>query len=164
MLVDVVSRNGNLMLNFPLPNSGMLDKEELAILEEITDWMRVNGEAIYATRPWKISGTGPGSAKSAADETNFNENARKPLTSNDVRFTTKGGVLFALVMGVPEKQALVAPLAAGGAADAGKIAQVELLGFPGKLTWRQDSTGLSIELPATKPCKHALAFRIHGAI
>jgi len=164
MLVDVVSRNGNLMLNFPLPNSGMLDKDELAILQEITDWMHINGEAIYATRPWKISGTGPGSAKSGAKETNFNENVRKPLTSNDVRFTSKGDILFALVMGVPEKQALVAPLAAGGASGARKITQVELLGFPGKLTWRQDPTGLSIELPPRKPCKHALAFRIHGAI
>jgi alpha-L-fucosidase len=164
MLVDVVSRNGNLMLNFPLPNSGMLDKDELAILQDIAGWMRINGEAIYATRPWKLSGAGPGSAKSATKETNFNENARKPLTSDDVRFTTKGDVLYAFVMGLPEKQALIAPLAASAASGAGKITQVELLGCPGKLPWRQDATGLSIELPPKKPCQHALAFRIRGAI
>jgi alpha-L-fucosidase len=59
MLVDIVSRNGNLLLNFPLPSDGMLDPKELAILEEITKWMSVNGEAIYGTRPWKIYGEGP---------------------------------------------------------------------------------------------------------
>ncbi|MGB7845577.1 MAG: alpha-L-fucosidase [Candidatus Acidiferrum sp.] len=72
MLVDVVSRNGNLMLNFPLPNSGMLDDQELGILAEITDWMNVNGEAIYATRPGKIAGTGPSTKKSSSGDTNFN--------------------------------------------------------------------------------------------
>src|SRR5260370_28478076 len=59
LLVDIVSRNGNLLLNFPLPNSGMLDAEELKILAEITKWMATNGSAIYATRPWKIYGAGP---------------------------------------------------------------------------------------------------------
>jgi alpha-L-fucosidase len=160
MLVDVVSRNGNLMLNFPLPNSGMLDKDELAILDEITDWMRVNSEAIYATRPWKICGAGPGSAKSSAKETNFNENARKELTAEDVRFTTKGNVLFAFVMGVPEKRAVIGPLGAEAQPSVGKIERIELLGFPGKLKWRQEESELTIELPETKPCKHALAFKV----
>ena len=59
MLVDIVSRNGNLLLNFPLPNSGELDAEELKILEGITSWMAVNNEAIYGTRPWKMYGEGP---------------------------------------------------------------------------------------------------------
>lgn len=59
MLVDIVSRNGNLLLNFPLPNRGELDAEELKILEGITSWMAVNNEAIYGTRPWKIYGEGP---------------------------------------------------------------------------------------------------------
>lgn len=164
MLVDVVSRNGNLMLNFPLPNSGMLDEDELALLAEITDWMRVNGEAIYATRPWKISGAGPSSAKTAEKETNFNENARKELTAEDVRFTTKGNVLFAFVMGIPEKRALVAPLARNAQSGAAKITQVELLGFPGKLNWVQDESGLSVELPDAKPRRYALAFKVYGLV
>ena len=63
MLCDIVSRNGNLMLNFPLPNSGELDAEELKILDEITAWMAVNSEGIYATRPWKIFGDGPARAR-----------------------------------------------------------------------------------------------------
>jgi len=59
LLVDIVSRNGNLMLNFPLPNSGELDYEEMVILDEITKWMAINSEGIHATRPWKIFGDGP---------------------------------------------------------------------------------------------------------
>ena len=59
LLADIVSRNGNLMLNFPLPNSGMLDDDELKVLSGITDWMAVNSEAIHDTRPWKIFGDGP---------------------------------------------------------------------------------------------------------
>jgi alpha-L-fucosidase len=166
MLLDVVSRNGNLMLNFPLPNSGMLDDQELAILAEITGWMSVNGDAIYATRPWKISGSGPGIRKPTATgaETNFNEKDRKQLTSEDLRFTTKGDTLYVFVMGLPDKSLVVPSLAPGGKLTVGNIQNVELLGYGGKLTWRQDETGLSVQLPETKPCKFALAFRVRGAI
>lgn len=69
MLVDVVSRNGNLMLNFPLPNSGELDTEELKILDEITRWMAVNSEGIYGTRPWTIFGDGPVASTPPVTET-----------------------------------------------------------------------------------------------
>ncbi|MGC2768365.1 MAG: alpha-L-fucosidase [Candidatus Acidiferrum sp.] len=166
MLVDVVSRNGNLMLNFPLPNSGMLDDRELRILAEITDWMNVNGKAIYATRPWKILGSGPSTEKpkTPGAKTNFNEKDRKDLSSEDIRFTVKGDTLFVFVMGLPEKEAIVPPLAATGKFAVGTIVSVELLGYPGKLVWRQDASGLTIQLPESKPCKYALAFRVRGAI
>ena len=65
MLVDIVSRNGNLLLNFPLPNSGMPDDKEMAILQAITEWMNVNSEGIYSTRPWKIFGAGLGAETQA---------------------------------------------------------------------------------------------------
>ena len=100
------------MLNFPLPNNGMLDDDELKILSEITAWMAVNSEAIYATRPWKIFGEGPGTAKTAA-EAKFNERNRKNLTHEDVRFTTKGQTLYAFFMGWPEAEKQVTIVAAG---------------------------------------------------
>jgi alpha-L-fucosidase len=59
LLVDIVSKNGNLLLNFPLPNSGELDADEMKVLEGITRWMAVNSEGIYGSRPWKIYGAGP---------------------------------------------------------------------------------------------------------
>jgi alpha-L-fucosidase len=153
MLVDIVSRNGNLMLNFPLPSNGMLDAKEEKILAEITDWMRVNGEAIYATRPWKIYGAGP-STQIAASDPKFNESKRKELTAEDIRFTTKGNTLFVFLMGWPQKQAVIEQLATD------RIDNVEMLGYKGKLQWTQDETGLKVQMPAEKPCNHAVALKI----
>jgi len=163
LLVDIISKNGNLMLNFPLPSSGMLDDRELKILADITTWTSVNGEAIFATRPWKISGQAASGATTPAQDTNFNESKRKTLTAEDVRFTTKGQTLYAFVMGWPERQATIAPLANNSPNAPGKIEDVELLGFPGKLKWERDEAGLRIMLPEKKPCDHAVAFRISGA-
>jgi alpha-L-fucosidase len=162
MLVDIVSRNGNLMLNFPLPASGMLDLEELNVLSAITDWMAVNSEAIHGSRPWKIFGEGPGTEASAKGGA-FNENERKDLTADDVRFTTKGDVLYAFVMGWPEYQAVIRPLALKTALRVGTIRNVELLGFDGKVEWSQDEAGLKVMTPARRPCEHAVVFKVTGA-
>jgi alpha-L-fucosidase len=161
LLVDIVSRNGNLLLNFPLPNNGMLDPEELKILEEITRWMRINGEAIYATRPWKIFGDGP-ALNTISSESNFNENGRTDLTGEDIRFTTKGKTLYAFLMGWPDGQAVIAPLALGGKLDPGKIGAVDLLGHRGPVQWVQDATALRVSLPREKPCDHAVVLKIQG--
>ncbi len=160
MLCDIVSRNGNLMLNIPLPNSGMPDDEELKMLEGITAWMAVNSEAIYGTRPWKISGN---AAAPGAGDTKFNERNRRDLTAADVRFATKGGALYAFVMGWPEREAAMPTLALGGKLDVGRIRNVELLGHKGKLKFTQDQAALRIELPPAKPSEHAIAFKIVGA-
>jgi alpha-L-fucosidase len=66
MLVDIVSRNGNLLLNFPLPGSGQLDDRELTVLFALTDWMSVNQDGIHGTRPWKINGDRPSSVPAFA--------------------------------------------------------------------------------------------------
>jgi alpha-L-fucosidase len=163
MLVDIVSRNGNLLLNFPLPASGALDLEELSVLAEITSWMDINSEAIHGTRPWKIFGEGPGS-ESAGRNSSFNESKRKDLTAADVRFTTKGETLYAFVMGWPEYQAVIRPLATKTELRVGKIQNVELLGFGGKLDWSQDESGLKVLMPQQKPSKYAVAFRVTGAV
>jgi len=163
LLVDAVSRNGNLLLNFPLRNDGTLDPEEQAILAEITAWMQVNGDAIYATRPWKIFGDGPHSKVKSDPKVKYNESLREDFNVDDTRFTTKGGDLFAFVMGVPEREAVIAPLAASRGHFRGKIERVTLLGHDAPLKWTLDATaGLKIELPVEKPAKHALAFRISG--
>ena len=154
MLVDIVSRNGNLMLNFPLPSSGELDPEERNILSEITKWMAVNSEGIYSTRPWKIFGDGPGTA-AAAQGTRFNERNRKALTADDFRFTTKGKTLYAFCMGWPEKEVVIKQ-----ATD--KVRNVELLGFKGKLKWSQDEAGLKVQMPAQKPSDYAVTLKIVG--
>jgi len=151
MLADIVSRNGNLLLNFPLPNSGELDREELRILSEITAWMAVNGEGIYGTRPWKVFGEGPGAQ--VKPKAAFNENGRQDLTAEDVRFTSKGNSLYAFIMGWPQPEAVVHAVAQ-------KVENVELLGYAGKLQWSQDAGGLKVRMPSAKPCEHAVALKI----
>ncbi len=155
MLVDSVSRNGNLLLNFPLPGSGALDSQELQVLDEIAKWMTVNSEGIYGTRPWKVFGEGPSAQPPMENQgrLGFNESGRKALTADDVRFTAKGKTLYAFVMGWPEKEALVRT-------DAGRIRSVELQGFKGRLKWRQDAEGLKVQMPAGKPSDHAIALKI----
>jgi alpha-L-fucosidase len=165
MLVDIVSRNGNLLLNFPLPGSGQLDDRELAVLSAITDWMAVNKEGIYASRPWKIYGDGPSTLPSMErpGRLGFNERGRKDLTPEDIRFTTKGGVIYAFVMGIPQQQAIIKPLASNSPQQPGKIQHVELLGHKGKLKWTQDETALKVDLPDQKPCDFALTFKVATA-
>ncbi len=159
LLVDIVSRNGNLLLNFPLPASGQLDLEERNVLAAITKWMAVNSEGIHGTRPWKIFGESPQTAAVAATSA-FNEKQRKDLTADDVRFTTKGDTLYAFVMGWPKYQANIKPLATGTWLRVGKIQRVELLGFDGQLQWAQSEAGLKIMLPEKAPSEHAVAFKI----
>jgi alpha-L-fucosidase len=163
MLCDIVSRNGNLMLNFPLPNSGMLDDDELKVLDGITRWMAVNGEGIFGTRPWKVSGNNtppPGDRQQG-----FNERNRKDLTAADIRYTTKNGVLYVFVMGWPDpgRPHELAQLALGGKPGAGKVRRVELLGHKGNLKFTQNETALAVELPNEKPCDYAVTLKIEGA-
>jgi alpha-L-fucosidase len=120
--------------------------------------MAVNGEGIYATRPWKTFGEGPGSKVKGSAA--FNERGRKDLTAEDVRFTTKGKTLYAFVMGWPGKQAVVAPLASKGKLEVGKIRNVELLGYKGKVKWTQDEGGLKVEMPEEKPSDHAVTLKV----
>jgi alpha-L-fucosidase len=161
LLVDIVSRNGNLMLNIPLPNSGEPDYEERVILDEITKWMAINSEGIYGTRPWKIFGDGPVASAPASERgTRFNEAGRKELTADEVRFTTKGDTLYAFIMGWPEKLALIKPLATSSPLSPPKIRNVELLGYKDKVTWIQDEQGLTVVMPEQKPSDYAIALKI----
>jgi len=171
MLVDIVSRNGNLLLNFPLPSNGMLDAEELKILDEITRWMAVNSEAIYSTRPWKTFGSGPsagntGAAREGVSDHHlaqaFNERNRKDLSFQDVRYTQKGKDLFAFAMGWGQQEAVFPELGTASSHRPGKIRNVALLGFSGPLKWRQDADGLKVQPPAQKPCEHAIVFRVES--
>lgn len=162
MLVDIVSRNGNLMLNFPLPSSGMLDPKELAILAEITDWMGVNSEGIYDTKPWKIYGYGPGS-KTAASGSSFNESQRTDLGAGDIRFTQKEDALYVFFMGWPSGNLVLEGLGNQGPRDPGKINRIQLLGHPLELSWTAAAQDLEVEIPASPPCKYGYALKITRA-
>ena len=162
LLVDIVSKNGNLLLNFPLPNSGELDPEEMNVLEGITAWMAVNSEGIHSSRPWKIYGEGP-STKAKIEAGNFNEDKQKDLMAEDIRFTTKGSMIYAFVMGQPEKEAVVNALGLASPQNPGKVARVELLGHGGDLKWKQDESALSVGMPAGKISDIGITLKIEMA-
>jgi alpha-L-fucosidase len=162
LLTDIVSKNGNLLLNFPLPNSGELDFEEMEVLEGITAWMQINSEGIYASRPWKIYGEGP-STEVKIKTGGFNEDKRGDFTAEDVRFTTKGSTLYAFVQGVPEKEAVVKALGLASAQAPGKILNVEVLGHKGALDWKQDDAALRVKMPAEKFCEIGITLKVQLA-
>ncbi len=150
LLVDIVSKNGNLLLNFPLPASGELDPEEMKTLEGITAWMQTNGEAIYATRPWKIYGEGP-ATKVAVANTGFNESKKPDLGAQDIRFTTKGHTLYALVQGWPRQQMVIQALGTNSPQQPEKVVDVRLLGRDTPLKFSQAPSGLRVNLPTDTP-------------
>lgn len=162
-LADVVSKNGNLLLNIPVRGDGTIDSEERAVVEEVAAWMQINSEAIYSTRPWKVFGEGPAMESAAPiNAQGFNEGKGKPFEAEDIRFTTKGKTLYAVMLGWPvNKTALIKKLAAND--QVGKISQVSLLGND-KLNFQQTSEGLKVQLPEQPPCKNAFVLKIEGAI
>lgn len=154
LLVDIISKNGNLLLNFPLPASGELDAEEQKTLAGITDWMAVNGEGVFATRPWKIFGEGPATkvvVKSNGKEFDPNEGEKPDLGAKDIRFTTKGETLYAFVQGWPEGELVIESLALDGAQKPMKAVDVRLLGRDEALRFTHDAKGLRVTMPGAKP-------------
>jgi alpha-L-fucosidase len=154
LLVDIVSKNGNLLLNFPLPASGELDPEEMKVLEGITAWTRVNGEGIYGTRPWKIYGEGPSTKvviKPNGQEFDPNEGKKPDLVAEDIRFTTKGDTMYVFVMGWPAGDLKIGSLALGGPQQPMKAVDVRMLGNEEPLKFTHDATGLKVMFPANRP-------------
>ena len=155
-LVDVVSKNGNLCLSVPVKGDGTIDSDERQIVQGIGQWMKINSECIYDTRPWKIFGEGPALEKVAAlNAQGFNEGKGKPFTPEDIRFTTKGNTLYAVAMGWPETKQLLIRSVTSNAASA------ELLGY-GKVDFTTSAAGLKINLPAQPPCENAFVIKIDG--
>jgi alpha-L-fucosidase len=148
-LVDIVSKNGNLMLNIPVRGDGSIDEKERSIVEQIGQWMKVNSESIYGTRPWKIFGEGPAQQNSAKlDGPGFNEGKGKTFTHEDIRFATKENVLYATAMGWPGNGKLVIKSLAKNSEHFSKeIQKIEWLPTKQSLSFERNETGLIVSLP-----------------
>lgn len=155
-LADVVSKNGNLLLNVGPKADGTIPAPVRTVLLEMGAWLQVNGEAIYNTRPWLVYGEGPTMVTTSAKNTD-----RQAFTSSDIRFTTRNGILYAIALGWPANgRLLIHTLYQATPYLQSPIASVTLLGHDGKLQWKQEADGLSIDLPAEKPDESAWVFRI----
>ncbi|MGA2583729.1 MAG: alpha-L-fucosidase [Tepidisphaeraceae bacterium] len=182
-IVENVSKNGNLLLNISPKADGTIPQEQQDVLLAIGKWLHVNGEAIYSSRPWIKYGEGP--TADAAAETMVKARAagfagrtngqnmggtlvsggglpRHGYTPQDIRFTTHGDTLYAIVMSWPaDGQALITSLATDKPID-GKVEKVEMLGHSGDLQFTQDAQGLKVTFPAEKPCDYAYVLKISG--
>jgi alpha-L-fucosidase len=129
--------------------------------------MKVNSEAIYGTRPWKIFGEGPGIQKTKADAgmngtpEHFNENQRKDLSGSDIRFTTKANALYAFSMGHNTQETRISALSPSRRLETRKITRVELLGSAEPLQWKLSDTGLAIASPQSWSSEYASVFKIY---
>lgn len=152
-LIDIVSKNGNLLLNIGPRADGTITDEETAVLIGTGKWLAINGEAIYGTRPWKVFGEGPTESASGqfADQ-------KKPFTAADLRFTTKGDTLYATALGAPETATTIKLLSSSS--NNGKISKVELVGSTDKLSWSQKKNGLIIQPAKAYPAENAVVYRI----
>jgi len=144
-MIDTVSKNGTFILNIPGKPDGTIDSKEIAVLDAITAWMQVNGEAIYETRPWKVYGEGPNAVKAGS----FQGNSVSKLGEKDIRFTRNkaSNIVYAIVLGWPAEPIVVQSLGLSASTQPGKIARVELIGTGERFNWKQMSDGLHVELP-----------------
>lgn len=129
-LADVVSKNGNLLMNIGPRADGTIPEVMVECLRGVGEWLRINGEAIYGTRPWRT------------------------FRDGDVRFTQKGRTVYAIALEWPEEELRLTALARE------KVARVELIGSREPVAWRQAPSGLSIRPPQHRPCRYAYAFKI----
>ncbi len=154
-LIDVVSKNGNLLMNIGPRSDGTIPDGVQQVLRDVGSWLKINGEAIYGTRPWKTFGEGPTHVTEGA----FNDTNVRPYTAADFRFTTKGDTLYAIELGWPDKpETLIESIKAHMAGER-TVESVELIGS-GRLQFKQADDGLHIQLPAQNAGKYAYVYKI----
>jgi alpha-L-fucosidase len=156
-LVDIVSKNGCLLLNIGPRADGVIPDREQEMLREIGAWLKVNGEAIYGSRPWKVYGEGPTGTTTG----HLSEGKNKDFTAEGVRFTTRGTTLYAIALGWPAEGMLkVQSLGLKSGNHPGELGTITLLGHDGELKFERSEAALTIRLPREAPGHHAFVFKI----
>ena len=151
-LIDIVSKNGNLLLNIGPKPDGTITHEETTVLLEMGKWLDINGEAIYGTRPWKIFGEGPTPSASG-----IMGDQKQAFTAMDIRFTTKGDVLYAIALGKPDANLVIRSL---GTKTEKPIAAIQLMGSADKVSWKQQPDALVIGPLSSYPSDNAVVYKI----
>lgn len=152
--VDAISKNGVVMLNVALRGDGTMPENQAAYLTTIGDFLKINGEGIYGTRPWTIFGEGPLKVKDGRQGEN-----RREYSQKDIRFTTKDGNLYVFVLAKPTKDIHIATLASGQALKS-DIKSISMMGSEEKIEWNRSTEGLTIRLPNTLPASLVTGFKL----
>jgi alpha-L-fucosidase len=152
-LVDIVSKNGSLLLNVGPKSDGTIPEDQKLILLQIGSWLKINGEAIYDTNYWKTFGEGPTLVK----EGHHSEAKNKDFTGQDIRFTQNGKNVYAILMRWPENNKVVINSVKN---TEDKVQNVQMLGSKYKLKWSQNENGLTVEMPTKKPCDYAFVLKL----
>lgn len=145
-LVDIVSKNGNLLMNVGPRKDGVIPEEAAEILRGLGAWLQVNGEAIYDTRHWARFGEGP----TGVTVGHLTERSNPEMTARDIRYTQSEEAFYAIALGWPDGNLQMTALTPD-AFDANSVMKATLLGAEGDLEWRQTETGLTVSMPATAP-------------
>ena len=154
-LVDIVSKNGNLLMNIGPRSDGTIPDEVQQVLLEVGGWLNVNGEAIYGTRPWRTYGEGPTKVSTGS----FHDADTRSFTAQDFRFTTKGSVLYVIGLGWPGTgEAVIHSLAQSVGGES--VQSVALVGSAARIQFEQRTDGLHVQLPAQAPGKYAYVLRV----
>jgi alpha-L-fucosidase len=153
LLADCVSKNGNLMLNVGLRPDGSLPETFQRELLEIGAWLKINGEAIYGTRPFRVYGEGL--FQKPKSKNHFNDSEYK-FVAQDIRFTQSkdGKTVYAIALGMPTEPLIIKALGVE------KIHDITLLGSDAKIDWKQDAGALVIQPVAKWPSEHAATFKV----
>ncbi|QZE15925.1 alpha-L-fucosidase [Halosquirtibacter laminarini] len=180
-LVDVNSKNGNLLLNIALLPDGTMPKDQKEIFDKVGEWMKINGDAIYACKPWKIYGDNLRSDANHANSDNIREVDAKELKkqlqndqfnqrtiaspmfhSNEVRFTTKKGTLYMFVLNPQKGQIKIPSLGTSSKQQPGHIKSIKMLGARKKVDYQQKEDGLILNVPNHRPTNFVTVFEIKG--
>jgi alpha-L-fucosidase len=154
-LIDIVSKNGNLLLNVGPRPDGTIPEEVQQVLLEVGAWLNTNGEAIYGTRPWKIYGEGPTKVTAGT----FHDTDTAKYTTEDFRFTTKGDVLYVIGLVWPRNgEAVIHSVAPAVGSE--PVYSITLLGGEAKVECDQRADGLRVRLPGNPPAKYAYVLRL----
>jgi alpha-L-fucosidase len=153
-LVDVVSKNGTLLLSIPQRGDGTIDDREVAFLQGLAQWTKVNGEGIFGSRPWLVFGEGPTQVPRGRAGDNV-----IPYTAEDMRFTTKGGKLYLFLLA--ESTGPVAVKSLGLESPTGRrVKEIALVGSAESVRWQQAGVALTIEPPAVRPSADVISYRV----
>jgi alpha-L-fucosidase len=154
-LIDIISKNGVMLLNVGPKPDGSIPAQAKKVLLGMGKWLKLNGEAVYVTRPWKKSGEGPTEIEGGARVRREGD-----YVAGDIRFTTKGDELYAILLEWPGEEITIESLGTDAKLLDGRIKEVTMLGARGKLEFERKANGLVVSLPEKRPCDIAYVLKI----